>query len=44
MKILLMGNPNVDDPLDEQVAAHWKSKKEEAEAQAKQWTQKYAQA
>ena len=39
---VLMGNPNVDDPLDEQVAAHWKSKRSEAEEQAREWTLKYA--
>lgn len=39
---VLMGNPNIDDPLDEQVAAHWKSKRSDAEKQAKEWTKKYA--
>jgi len=39
---VLMGNPNVDDPLDEQVAAHWRSKRSDAERQAKEWTKKYA--
>ena len=39
---VLMGNPNVDDPLDEQVAAHWKSDRKDAERLAKEWTNRYA--
>ena len=39
---VLMGNPNVDDPLDVQVAEHWRSNRKEAEKQAKQWTLTYA--
>jgi len=39
---VLMGNPNVDDPLDVQVAEHWKSNRKEAEKQARQWTTAYA--
>ena len=39
---VLMGNPNVDDPLDEQTAAHWRSNRKEAEQLAKQWTLQYA--
>jgi ubiquitin-conjugating enzyme E2 N len=39
---VLMGNPNVDDPLDVQVAEHWKTNRKEAENQARQWTTAYA--
>lgn len=39
---VLMGNPNVDDPLDVQVAEHWKSNRKDAEKLAKQWTLDYA--
>jgi ubiquitin-conjugating enzyme E2 N len=39
---VLMGNPNVDDPLDEQVASHWRANRKDAEKQAKLWTQQYA--
>ena len=38
----LMGEPNVDDPLDEQVAHHWRTDKEGALKEAKQWTTAYA--
>lgn len=39
---VLMGNPNVEDPLDVQVAEHWKSNRKEAEKQAREWTTAYA--
>ena len=39
---VLMGNPNVDDPLNEKVASHWKSNREDAEELAKKWTSSYA--
>jgi ubiquitin-conjugating enzyme E2 N len=38
----LMSEPNVDDPLDQNVAAHWKSNKDDAIKIAKEWTKKYA--
>jgi len=38
----LMSAPNVDDPLDEAVAEHWRTNEAAAIAQAKQWTQQYA--
>lgn len=38
----LLADPNCDDPLDEQVAAHWKSDPEAAKAQAAEWTRKFA--
>ena len=37
-----MSAPNVDDPLDEAVADHWKSDESGAIEQARQWTQQYA--
>jgi len=38
----LMSAPNVDDPLDEAVADHWKNDEAGAIEQARQWTQQYA--
>jgi len=38
----LMSAPNVDDPLDEAVADHWKQDEAGAIAQAAKWTQMYA--
>ena len=37
-----MGNPNVDDPLDEKVADHWRRDPVDAKREAKEWTQVYA--
>jgi len=39
---VLMGNPNVDDPLDESVADHWRRNKKDAEREARDWTRAYA--
>ena len=39
----LMSEPNPDDPLNNEAAERWKTNKKAAEAQAKEWTQKYAQ-
>ena len=38
----LLSAPNVDDPLDENVAKHWKENTADAHQIAKQWTQLYA--
>lgn len=38
----LMSAPNVEDPLDEAVADHWKSDENAAIEQARSWTQQYA--
>jgi ubiquitin-conjugating enzyme E2 N len=38
----LMSAPNPDDPLDENVAKHWKSDEVGAVAMAKEWTRVYA--
>ena len=38
----LLADPNVDDPLDPQVARHWKQDRNGAIQQAKQWTRAYA--
>lgn len=38
----LMSAPNVDDPLDEAVADHWKQNENDAIAKAREWTQTYA--
>ena len=38
----LMSAPNVDDPLDEAVADHWKNDEAGAIEQARQWTVQYA--
>jgi len=39
---VLMGNPNVDDPLDESVADHWRKDRKDAERTAKDWTLAHA--
>lgn len=39
----LMSAPNPDDPLDENIAKHWKTNEVEAMETAKQWTLQYAQ-
>jgi ubiquitin-conjugating enzyme E2 N len=38
----LMHAPNPDDPLDENVARHWKTNETDACATAQQWTRQYA--
>ena len=38
----LMSAPNVDDPLDEAVADHWKADENGAMNKAREWTQQYA--
>ncbi|CAG5118025.1 unnamed protein product [Candidula unifasciata] len=38
----LLSAPNPDDPLDNNVAEHWKSNEKSAIEQARQWTQLYA--
>ena len=38
----LMSAPNVDDPLDEAIADHWKKDENAAMAKAKEWTMQYA--
>ena len=38
----LMSGPNPDDPLDENIARHWKTSESEALQTAKEWTAKYA--
>ena len=39
---VLLSHPNLDDPLDEAIATHWKNDQEGAIKQAKEWTLKYA--
>lgn len=39
----LMSAPNCDDPLDEQVADHWKQDENGAIEKAREWTRMYAQ-
>ena len=39
----LLSEPNPDDPLNNEAADHWKTKKVEAELKAKEYTKKYAQ-
>lgn len=41
---LLLQNPNPDDPLDTNIAGHWKRDVEGAQRMAKEWTKKYAAA
>ena len=41
---LLLQNPNPDDPLDPQIASHWKRDNAEAQRTAREWTRKYAYA
>lgn len=38
----LMGAPNAEDPLDNDVAGHWLRDEENAIEEAKNWTEKYA--
>jgi len=38
----LMSAPNLDDPLDEEIANAWKSDQEKAKKTAREWTVKYA--
>jgi ubiquitin-conjugating enzyme E2 N len=38
----LMADANLNDPLDEEIAAHWKSNEKGAKQTAKEWTMKYA--
>ena len=38
----LMSSPNLDDPLDQNVADFWKQDPGAAVAKAREWTQKYA--
>ncbi len=38
----LLSAPNPDDPLDNQVANHWKTNEAEAIKTAKEWTKKHA--
>lgn len=38
----LLGAPNPDDPLANDVAQNWKENQSAAIAQAREWTQKYA--
>jgi ubiquitin-conjugating enzyme E2 N len=39
-----MSAPNPDDPLDENIAKHWKSNEQEAMETARLWTRSYASA
>jgi ubiquitin-conjugating enzyme E2 N len=38
----LLSSPNPDDPLDNNVAEHWKTNENEALCVAKDWTKTYA--
>ena len=38
----LLNEPNVDDPLNEEVNAIWKSNRAQGEKTAKEWTKMYA--
>jgi ubiquitin-conjugating enzyme E2 N len=38
----LLCEPNPEDPLDTQIANHWKSNRSDAEATAREWTRQYA--
>ena len=38
----LMADANLDDPLDEEIAAHWRSNEKDAKKTARDWTMKYA--
>ena len=40
----LMAAPNLDDPLDQSIADHWKSDQAGALAKAKEWTLQFANA
>lgn len=39
----LMSAPNPDDPLDENIARHWKTNEADAMNTARQWTAAHAQ-
>ena len=39
---VLLGGPNLDDPLNLDAAAHWRENQAEAEQQAREWTRKFA--
>jgi len=38
----LLSSPNPDDPLDNNIAAHWKTNETEALGRAREWTRKFA--
>ena len=38
----LLSAPNLDDPLDQEIADFWRAHEEQAIANAKEWTLKYA--
>ncbi len=38
----LLAEPNPDDPLNNEAAAHWKDNKKAAESKARDFTKKYA--
>ncbi len=38
----LLSEPNTDDPLNDKVNDHWKSNKDDAKREAREWTIKYA--
>jgi ubiquitin-conjugating enzyme E2 N len=38
----LLGEPNPEDPLDTQIAQHWKANRAQAEATAREWTRTHA--
>lgn len=38
----LLSKPNIDDPLDQTIAKHYKTNPKDAEKTAREWTQKYA--
>ena len=38
----LMSAPNLDDPLDQEIADFWKSDQDKAIQKAKEWTLQYA--
>ena len=38
----LLSSPEPDDPLDTNVAEHWKTNEKAAMEKAKEWTQRYA--
>lgn len=38
----LLSAPNLDDPLDEDIADHWKKDEKAALQTAREWTQKFA--
>ena len=40
--MVLLANPNLEDPLDEQVAEAWRNNEKQAKKTATEWTKKYA--